>query len=174
MSHRKIPLAIVASIFLCMFAAVANAQLTSRYTNIGEKSCREIPLTKKDEHVIQHRRCQGPAGYKLDIYAGEENEYVSLITPAGKSFDVSLDTASHSFLDKRAEWRMRGSSPVALIVRFNMSMPDGKPVDSALVVSKVTRTSACVVDRVYGSKDQNLKARQIADTAARRQCKPTE
>ena len=174
MAHSKSVLVSVVPLFMLVFALSANAQLTSRYTNIGEKSCLQIPLTKKDEHVIQHRRCQGPAGYKLDIYAGEEHEYLSLITPGGKSFDVSINPASYSFLDKRAEWRMRGSSPVALIVRFNMSMPDGKPVDSVLVVSKVARTSACVVDSINGSKDQNIKARQIADTAQTRQCRPSQ
>jgi hypothetical protein len=137
-------------------------------------SCRQIKLTKADEHVISHRRCQGVAGYRLDIFSGEEHEYLSLTTPNGKSFDVGINPASYSFLDKKAEWRMRGSTPVALIVRFNLSTPDGKPVDSALVVSKLARTSACVVDSVYGSKDQNAKARQIADTAQTRKCRSSE
>ena len=174
MAHSKILLVTVVHLFLFVFALSANAQLTSRYTNIGEKSCRKIKLTKADEGVIDHRRCQGPAGYRLDLFAAEEHEYVEVTPPGGKSFDVSINPASYSFVDKKAEWRMRGSSPVALIVRFNMSMPDGKPVDSALVVSKLTRTSACVVDSVYGSKDQNIKARQIADTAQTRKCKPKE
>ena len=163
----------LAFLFLFAFAATASAQLTSRYTNIGEKSCRKIKLTKDDEHVIDHRRCEGVAGYRLDIFSGEEHEYIELTTPRGKKFDVGINPASYSFLDKRAEWRMRGTTPVALIVRFNMSTPDGKPTDSALVVSKVTKNSACVVDSVYGSKDQNTKARRIADSAQTRPCKST-
>jgi hypothetical protein len=174
MARSKILLIAVVLSFLSVFAVSANAQLTSSYTNIGEKSCRQIKLTKADEHVISHRRCQGAAGYRLDIFSGEEHEYMTVRTPGGKTFDVSINPASYSFLDKRAEWRMRGTTPVALIVRFNMSTPDGKPTDSALVVSKLTRTSACVVDSVYGSKDQNVKARQIADTASSRKCKPSE
>jgi hypothetical protein len=174
MAHSKILLIGSVHLFLFVFALSANAQFTSSYTSIAERSCRKIKLTKADEGVILHRRCQGVAGYRLDIFSGEEHEYLSLITPSGKSFDVSINPASYSFLDKRAEWRMRGSTPVALIIRFNMSMPDGKPVDSALVVSKLTRTSACVVDRVFGSKDQNAKARQIADTSRTRKCSPSE
>ena len=170
MARSKILLVTVVNLFLFVVAMSANAQFTSRYTNIAEKSCRKIKLTKADEGVILHRRCPGVAGYQLDILSGEEHEYVSVITPKGKSFNASINPASYSFLDKRAEWRMHGSTPVAVIVRFNMSMPDGKPTDSALVVSKLTRTSACVVDSVYGSKDQNLKARKIADTAAGRPC----
>ena len=61
-----------------------------------------------------------------------------------------------------------------VIVRFNISTPDGKPTDSALVVSKVTKNSACVVDSVFGSKDQNAKASRIADTAQTRPCKPKQ
>ena len=174
MARSKILLIAVVHLFLFVFALSANAQFTSRYTSIAEKSCRKIKLTKADEGVILHRRCQGTAGYQLDIFSGEEHEYMSVRTPGGKSFDLSINPASYSFLDKRAEWRMRGSAPVALIVRFNMSTPDGKPTDSALVVSKLTRTSACVVDRVFGSKDQNTKARKIADTARTRKCQPSE
>lgn len=170
MAHSK--KLFVTILFLFAFAATASAQLTSSYTNIGEKSCRKIKLTKADEHVIMHRRCQGVAGYRLDIFSGEEHEYIEVTTPGGKKFDVSINPASYSFLDKRAEWRMRGTTPVALIVRFNMSTPDGKPTDSALVVSKVTKNSACVVDSVYGSKDQNVKARRIADSAQNRPCQP--
>ena len=161
---------LITFLFLFLFAATVSAQLTSSYTNIGEKNCRQIKLTKADEHVLMHRRCQGVAGYRLDIISGEEHEYMDLITPRGKRFDVSINPASYSFLDKRAEWRMRGTTPVALIVRFNISTPDGKPVDSALVVSKVTKNSACVVDVAYPSKDQNAKARRIADTAQTRPC----
>ena len=174
MARSKILLVVSANMFLLVIALSANAQLTSRYTSIAEKTCRKIKLTKADEGVILHRRCQGVGGYRLDIFSGEEHEYMSVRTPGGKSFDVSINPASYSFLDKRAEWRMRGAAPVALIVRFNMSMPDGKPTDLALVVSKLTRTSACVVDSVFGSKDQNAKARKIADTASRRKCKPSE
>lgn len=174
MARSKILLIASVHLFLFIFALSTHAQLTSRYTSIAEKSCRKIKLTKADEGVILHRRCQGVAGYQLDIFSGEEHEYVSVITPNGKSFNASINPASYSFLDKRAEWRMRGAAPVAVIVRFNMSMPDGKPTDSALVVSKLTRTSACVVDSVFGSKDQNVKARKIADTASTRKCKPSE
>ena len=174
MAHSRILLVGIVHLFLFVFALSANAQLTSRYTNIGEKSCRAIKLTKADEGVISHRRCKGVAGYQLDIFSGEEHEYIDVRTPSGKNFNASINPASYSFLDKKAEWRMRGSTPVALIVRFNMSTPDGKPVDSALVVSKLSRTSACVVDQVNGSKDQNTKARKIADTARTRKCKPSE
>jgi hypothetical protein len=174
MARNKILLGLTVHLLLFAFALTANAQFRSSYTNIGEKSCRSVKLTKADEHVISHRRCQGVGGYRLDIYSGEEHEYLSVITPNGKSFDASINPVSYSFLDKKAEWRMRGSTPVALIVRFNMSTPDGKPTDSALVVSKLTRVSACVVDSVYGSKDQNAKARKIADTAQTRKCRPSE
>ena len=174
MARSNILLIAVVHLFLFAFAMSANAQLTSRYTSIAEKSCRKIKLTKADEHVIMHRRCQGVGGYQLDIFSGEEHEYIDVITPKGKSFCSSISPASYIALEKRAEWRMRGSSRVAVIVRFNMSMPDGKPTDSALVVSKLTRTSACVVDSVFGSKDQNIKARKIADTASTRKCKPSE
>jgi hypothetical protein len=174
MARSKILLIAVVHLLVFVFALSANAQLTSSYTSIAEKSCRKVKLTKADEGVILHRRCHGVVGYQLDIFSGEEHEYMSVRTPGGKSFDVSINPASYSFLDKRAEWRMRGATPVALIVRFNLSMPDGKPVDSILVVSKLTRTSACVVDRVDKAKDQNAKARKIADTASTRECKPSQ
>jgi len=63
-----------------------------------------------------HRRRHGVAGYRRDIFSGEEHEYLSRITPGGKSFNASINPAAYSFLDKRAKWRMRGSTPIALIV----------------------------------------------------------
>src|SRR5437763_16880256 len=114
------------SLFLLAFVGSAAGQVKSRYTSLVEKNCRAIKLTKADEGVISHRRCQGVAGYRLDVFSGEEHEYVSLLIPGGKSFDASINPVSYSFVDKRAEWRMRGSTPIALIVRFNLSTPAGQ------------------------------------------------
>src|SRR6476659_7061965 len=86
MAHSRILLVGIVHLFLFVFALSANAQLTSRYTNIGEKSCRAIKLTKADEGVISHRRCKGVAGYQLDIFSGEEHEYIDVRTPSGKNF----------------------------------------------------------------------------------------
>ena len=52
MARSKILLVAVVHLFLFVFALSANAQFTSRYTSIAEKSCRKIKLTKADEGVI--------------------------------------------------------------------------------------------------------------------------
>ena len=173
MAHIKVALVTFVFLFLFAFAPSSPAQIKSSYSSLTGKNCRSMKLTKADENVLTHLRCTGVAGYRLDVLVGEEHQYVELITPKGKNFDVSINPASYSSVGKTAEWRMRGATPVGLIVRFDMRGADvNKVADSALVVSKVTRNSACVVDSVYSSKDQNAKARRIADTATGRKCQP--
>jgi hypothetical protein len=77
-----------------------------------------------------------------------------------------------SELGERAEWRMNGKKPVALIVRLKVSdRGDGKPPTSYLIVSKIRGTEACVTDIVKPGKGQNAKARSLADKAPIKPCK---
>ncbi len=77
-----------------------------------------------------------------------------------------------SELGKKAEWRMKGKKPVALIVRLNVSdRGDEKPPTSYLIVSKISPTETCVTDIVKPGKSQNAQARRLADKASTRPCK---
>ncbi|PYS45522.1 MAG: hypothetical protein DMF68_22050, partial [Acidobacteria bacterium] len=73
----------------------------------------------------------------------------------------------------RAEWRMKGKQPVALIVRLKVSdQGDEKPQTSYLIVSKIIGTDACVTDIIKPGKNQNAQAQRLANEAATKPCKP--
>src|SRR5438034_7451375 len=81
-------------------------------------------------------------------------------------------SSNFSELGERAEWRMKGKRPVALIVRLKVSdQGDGKPQTSYLIVSKIIGTEACVTDIVKPGKSQNAQAQSLADRASTRPCK---
>jgi hypothetical protein len=162
------------AIVISAAAISANSQVTSKYTSLREKDCRKLKVSGKD-NIIYHAVCNGVAGYKLELFASEEHEWVEIVTPKGKHFDVSTQSASYNHLDNKAEWRMRRALPIGLIIRYNIMNPEVTKVDSSpLIVSKVAKNSACVVDIVDGSKTQNTRARQLADSAAGRPCRATD
>ena len=59
-----------------------------------------------------------------------------------------------------------------LIIRYNASENPEKPekTTSYLVVTKITKDTACITDIVKPSKDQNETARKLADEAANKPC----
>jgi len=148
--------------FVLTSATLASAQITSVHTSLKERDCKKLKST--DKNVIYSGRCPGVGGYKLEVAASEEHEYVELLAPSGKRSDVSINPASYSFAGKVAEWRVKNGKPIALILRFNLMGPSGtKIAESLLVVSKITGNKACVTDVVQPGKSQNAKAAKLAD-----------
>src|SRR5215468_7517121 len=95
---------------LTAMAVGTPVQTQSSITSLSRKACRELKADPND-NLLYRGRCPGVGGYKLEILAGEEHEYIELITPAGKHFDVGINPASYSFVGKTAEWRMRTGKP---------------------------------------------------------------
>lgn len=158
------------SFLLAALAVTAMSQNGSSVTSLSKKACHELKASKKD-NVLYRGRCPGVGGYKLEILAGEEHQYIELITPAGKHFDVGINPASYSFLGKTVEWRTRGGKPYALIIPFNLKAPDSPRSTTSLVVSKITFKMACVTDVVEPSRNQAARARKLADSAASKPCR---
>ncbi len=70
---------------------------------------------------------------------------------------------------------MKDAVPVALIVRFNVAdIEDSTKSTSYLMVSKISKTAACVTDVVQPGANQNETARTLADAASTKPCKSTE
>src|SRR6186713_2499402 len=105
---------------LLMFAVPAHSQITSIYTDLAEKKCRTIESTS-DEGGSYRGICPGVAGYSLEVTEGDLRQTLNVITPNKKKHELNLSNVSGAFsnLGPRAEWRMNGKTPTALIFRFN-------------------------------------------------------
>jgi hypothetical protein len=110
----------------------------------------------------------------LEVYLDDERNSIGVVFPSKRV--VGLDFWNYfgnfSALGEKAEWRMKGNKPVALIVRLNVSdQGDEKQPTSYLIVSKISVANACVTDVVKPGKNQNLLAQQLADKASNKPCK---
>ena len=163
--------------FLFIFSTVAFAQNRSVYTDLADNKCTTVIAVDKDMSGNLTGRCKGVGGYDLEVYLDDERNSIGVVLPSKKTIGLDLWNYFSNFseLGEKAEWRMKGKRPVALIVRLNLSNGgDGKPPTSYLVVARISATNACVTDVVKPGKDQNLTARRLADKAATKPCKPTE
>ena len=155
------------------FSLDAFAQNKSLYTDLAADKCKTVDVNKGMPGNYS-ARCKGVGGYELDVYLDDERNSVGVVLPSKNS--VGLDFWNYfggfSALGDKAEWRMKGKNPVALIVRLNVSeQGDGKPQTSYLIVSKISPTNACVTDIVKPSKNQNAQAQRLADNASNKPCK---
>jgi len=157
-----------------MFVVSAYSQVTSVYTDLAEKRCRTIESTS-DEGGSYRGICPGVAGYKLEVTEGDLRQTLNVITPNKKKHELNLSNVSGAFsnLGPRAEWRMNGKTPTALIFRFNANEnpEDSSRVTSYLVVAKITKNDVCVTDVVAPGSLQNTEARRFANSSTSRPCK---
>jgi len=161
--------------FVIVFSLAAYAQNRSVYTDLAADKCKTLDVNKGMAGNYSGR-CKGPNGYEVEVYLDDERNSLGVVLPSKKT--VGLDFWKHfsnfSSLGEKAEWRMKGEKPVALIVRLNVSdRGDGKPGTSYLVVSKISSENACVTDIVKPGKNQNAQARSLADRASTVPCKKT-
>jgi hypothetical protein len=159
---------------LLMFAVPAHSQIASLYTDLTESKCKTLESTS-DEGGSYRGICPGVAGYKLEVTEGDLRQSLAVIAPNKKKYDLSLFNVSGAFssLGSRAEWRMNGKVPTALIFRFNANANPNDPskITSYLVVAKITKNEICVTDSVAPGKFQNTEARRFANNAQTRPCK---
>ena len=168
-------LLIISSLMLA-FSVSAAAQNKSIYTSLDTKSCKTIE--QSDEGTGWYRgECKGAGGYKLEVTEGDIRQSINVVAPGGKIFELGFGQVSSAFstVGAKAEWRMKGKVPLALIVRFNASNPeDSTKSTSYLVVSKISKTESCITDVVNPGKTQNASAQRLADAAAKKPCKVFE
>lgn len=159
--------------FVFVFSLDAFAQNKSVYTDLSADKCKSADFDKGMPGNYSGK-CAGVGGYDLEVYLDDERNSIGVVLPSKKT--VGLDFWSYfgnfSELGKKAEWRMKGKNPIALIVRLNVSdQGDEKPPTSYLIVSKINATDACVTDVVKPGKNQNLLAQRLADKALTKSCK---
>ena len=152
--------------------------IESIYTDLAAEKCKTI---ESDETGAGWYRgeCKGVGGFKLEVLEGDIRQSINVIFPNGKKSELefwSIISGAFSYVGDKAEWRVikdgEKIKPFALIVRFNASENPEKPEKptSYLSVSKITNDAACITDIVNPSKDQNEKARQLADRSADKPC----
>ena len=156
--------------------AAPAAPTESVYTEIDAEHCQ---VTLEEEPPASLLACPGPAGYTLEAHDADARVTVSILLPetAGADREKPLEfwrtiTGSFSSLGPRAEWRLQDGQPLAMIVRVNAYEHPEEPdkTTSYLAVTKITPDATCVVAKVPPSSEQNVVARQIADTSAERAC----
>lgn len=153
----------------------------SIYTDVHERVCKDVKPGPDDDGIIYKAECPGTAGYKVINAATDHTQGLTITDPAGKSHNIDfrgpLGSAADLFLGDKIEWRRTGkdkdAKPQAFIIRVNVQKEPGNydKQDSNLAVVKISKDSICVTDFVAPSeKDQNVKARELSDTAANRPC----
>jgi len=164
--------------FLFIFSNAISAQ-TSVYTDLADTKCKTIE-SSAEEGGSYRGECKGIGGFKLEVLEGDIRQSINVVFPNGKKSELSLWTnvsSAFSSVGSKAEWRVKGkgkkAKPFALIVRYNASENSEKPeaTTSYLVVTKITKDSACVTDVIKPASDQNKKAQKAADESANKPCK---
>lgn len=155
------------------FADADTGAISSVYTSLTQADCRVIEVDEESEGSVS--RCPGVAGHALKVLEGDLRQSIDVVTPDGKEHPLNywtVITGNFSYLGPRAEWRMRGDRPVALIVRVNASEDpeNAERSTSYLAVAKLTAREICVTDRIGPVADANVAARAAADRAASRPC----
>lgn len=154
------------------------ANIDSVYTELSGPNCKALEENATEGWA--KGRCRGTAGYMLDWSEGDLRQTLNVIDPKGRDFPLELwSTVASGFssLGDKAEWRVKKVgkkvSPIALIVRYNVSEDPEKPekTTSYLTVSKITADEVCVTDVVKPGSDANQQARDLADIATSKQCK---
>ncbi len=162
------------ALFAILLAVNAATQNTSVYTSLAEKECKTLE-SHSDEGGWYLGECPGVAGYKLQVREGDLRQSIDIIDPKGKKTELNLSSVSGGFssLGPTAEWRMKGKTPVALIVRFNVSEDpdDSSKITSYLVVVKISKGATCITAALKPTRSHNFEARRTADNSAMRSCR---
>jgi hypothetical protein len=163
--------------FLFIFSNAIAAQ-TSIYTDLAAAKCKTVE-SSSEEGGSYVGECKGVGGFKLEVLEGDIRQSINIIFPNGKKSELDFWTnvsSAFSSVGAKAEWRVKGkgknAKPYALIVRYNASENPDKPeiTTSYLVVTKITKDSACITDVFKPSNDQNKKAQKAADESVNKPC----
>lgn len=163
-------LTLLAMLFL---TGAVSGQVTSVYTDLDDTKCKTLEQT--DEEGGSYKgECKGIAGYKLHVIEGDLRQTVTIVDPKGKEHPLEFWnlTGAFSAVGDKAEWRMQGKKPIALIVRLtvNERVDDPAYVKGYLVVAKITPEATCVTHFLAPTRSHNYEARKAADNAASRPC----
>jgi hypothetical protein len=150
--------------------------MDSAYTKVNHRSC-NVSQSENDGYSSVSI-CPEYADIKVELRESDIRQDISLIRQ-GKRYDLQFIykvSGASSFFGPNIEWRfLKGNAdyPVAMISRYIAAdeYVDGIQKNvSYLVVTKISENSICIVGKVYPSKDQNIKARKMADKAKMMSC----
>ncbi len=159
-----------------MMLLIANpggaAEIRSLYTDLTDKACQVTGQAKAGEGDWVNLLCPGVFGYQLTKVDDDARQSLSLVRDGkvqGLHFFGHV-TPAFNHLGDKAEWRMQGQEPMALIVRMHIQeqAPDGASHKrQVLIVSKLAAAQSCVVKIINASKekDANHEAQAAADRA---------
>jgi hypothetical protein len=156
--------------------SVDDALYESSYTSIAEKDCR----TLESDNLGSIEECESFADMKVTVIEGDLKQGITL-TRDGKNYELNFRNAiSYTFMSfgLELEWRYKHNqfdNPIALITRLDINddPEDIEKVSSYLVVSKITEDEICIVGKVDAQKDQNKRARDMAEKSDRMACLET-
>ena len=153
----------------------ASAQAKSVYTSTKTSACRTIS-SHPDEAGSYEGECLGVGGYKVRLIEGDIRQTLDIISPTKKKSELKLWEMFPSFsaVGEKLEWRTKGGVPFALIFRYYVADPSGGKGSQYLFVTKLGKSSSCIVDIVDPMAKQNEKARELADASAGKPCKSRE
>lgn len=172
--RRKLQFSFLIAVCLLTAGPTCAQTVRSVYTTLEEKQCGKIKSIQADEDgYLGH--CPGVAGYSLVISEGDLRQNLTVVTPKKKehSLDLwSIVSSAFSHLGPKAEWRVKGQTPVALIFRYNASEDTEHPdkTTSYLVVTKITPTEICATDKIGPGPRANEEARRLADESSIKAC----
>jgi hypothetical protein len=165
----------LSTIILLTLSVFSAAQNKSIYTSTSEKVCKQQKVA--DDYGGDYVGiCPGVGGYKLELIEGDLRQTLIVITPAKRRHQLNFTNFYMTFsaIDRKIEWRVKRGVPIALIARYNVAdAENSEKRKSYLMVAKISRTQSCVTDVVLPSKNQNSRARKLADLASSKPCKRT-
>lgn len=156
------------------------SKIESIYTDLDAEKCKTIESS--DEGAGFYRgECKGVGNYKLEVIEGDIRQSINVIhKQSGDKWELDFIgkvSSGFSSVGSKAEWRIKRINgkiqPIALIVRYNVSVPtkDGRNKNnSSLVVTKFDGEFVCITDIVPPMRKQNERARKLADVAASKPC----
>lgn len=154
-------------------ANAAHADVTSAYTGIDLKKCRQTE--KADNEAFAGAwRCKGYGGYDVFVSSGDDRDSVAFGKTADKNCAGAKTFNGFNAAGGKVEWRVKNGKPIAAILRWTVSIDpeDSTKTATWLVVSKLEKGAACQMHYVNGAfPNANDAARKAADKAEAFVCK---
>jgi len=152
------------------------AEMQSSYTKIDDAHCKTIH--SETEGYSSDARCESYANIAVHLSYMDGREDL-LLTRNNRTYDLDFRDkvwSGFSEFGKTIEWRFpkeNPTEPVAMISRYICGSydEDGRNIHfHRLVVTKITDKEMCIVGWIAPGKEQNIKARKMADRALKMPC----
>jgi hypothetical protein len=158
---------ILAALLCLGIGAAEAAEITSAYTHIDPKDCRQIE--EPDEYVFEGTVvCKGYDG--IDIYqsGADARSYAAFGKNPAEHCAAKKTFNPFNTALSPIEWRLADGVAFAAIERWSISDSEGNRAGTWLVVTALRDGQSCHVHYVSGSyPNANEQARRAADDLAR-------